>query len=202
MVSIPRCFSFFLGFSHCFTLFPLDHLIWVHHLCVQKGIKSNLISTAPQDRFPEKAQRPRKSSRKPKTRTKNEQTTLVLFRKRGPSPRPLRISFLFLLFSPLRFLFSWVFCWFCIVSFFAAFPMIFSAFCHNCCLYFGCWKANDALADSTCSCQWKIVIQCKDAFYVNRCTLSSLNFRGGSCFSLYKKYFRSPLETLCTSYTR
>ena len=201
-LSFSRFFLAFLTVSHSFPLVVSPYLSSSFVCSKRHQIKSYQHCTSRS--IPWKSPETKKIIEKTKKRTdKKKANKSCSIQKAGSFTKtPENYSFfVFVVFSTAFFLLSWVFCWLCTVSHFAAFPIVFSAFCRTCWLYFGCWKASDALADSTCSCQWKIAIQCKDAFYVNSYSLRSLNFRGGSFFSLYKKYFRSLWESLRTSYT-
>ena len=107
MISIPKFFSVFLGFSHCFTLFPIGCItLFEFIICVFKKASNQILSALHLKIDSLKKPRDQENHREnQKTHgQKKKQTSLVPFRKRGPSPRPLRIIvFLFLLFSPLRF---------------------------------------------------------------------------------------------------
>jgi len=206
MISLPKFFSVFRGFSHCFTLFPIGCIritLFEFIICVFKKASNQIrsalhlkIDALKKPRDQENHRENQKSAR-----TKKKQTTLVLFRKRGPSPRPLRFFFVFVVFSTVFcFLEYFVdFVQFRILLHFQWFLALFAALAD--CILDAERQMTPWLTVRTCSFQWNIVIQCKDAFYVNRRVLRCLNFRGGSFFSLYNEYFPSLWECLCTSYT-
>lgn len=102
-LSFSRFFLAFLTVSHSFPLVVSPYLSSSFVCSKRHQIKSYQHCTSRS--IPWKSPETKKIIEKTKKRTdKKKQTSLVPFRKRGPSPRPLRIIvFLFLLFSPLRF---------------------------------------------------------------------------------------------------
>ena len=148
-LSFSRCFVAFLTVSPSFPLVVSPYLSSSFVCSKRHQIKSYQHCTSRW--MPWKSPETKKIIEKTKKAHGQKKSKQLLFYSESgvlhQDPWEL-LFFVFVVFSTV-FLFSWVFCWFCTVSYFAAFPMVSSAFCRTCWLYFGCWKANDALADST-----------------------------------------------------
>lgn len=106
MISIPKFFSVFLGFSHCFTLFPIGCItLFEFIICVFKKASNQILSALHLKIDSLKKPRDQENHRENQKTHGQKKSKQVLFHSESGvlHQDPWELVFLFLLFSPLRF---------------------------------------------------------------------------------------------------